>query len=383
MATLVLSDLHLGTPGGRDLLRRAAVRERLWQRMDGIDRVVLLGDTLELRQATLAAGLRAARPFFEELGTVLGDGEVVLVPGNHDHRLLAAWHDQRRQAGAALGLEQRMAAGEHGPAGTLAAWLAPARLTLAYPGLRLRPDVYAMHGHYLDRHLTVPTLERLAIGAMTRLVGPLPERAGPEDYEAALAPLYALAHELAQAKGKAPRLPGALPPGESTSFPRPSTRLWRLLGPGRGDRPPRLAGLGPALPPVVALLNLLGLGPLRAEAGAGDLLPAALRAMGEVCVRLRLDVPYVVFGHAHRSGPGPHDDPVAWTAPTGTRLVNTGSWVEEPKLRDAGVPYRPGTCVRLEETGPPRILRVLDGPAGAGLLHERHLRPALSMGLTR
>lgn len=363
MATLVLSDLHLGTSGGRDLLRTADVRGRLWERMDGIDRVVLLGDTVELRHGTLAAGLRAARPFFEELGTVLGEGEVVLVPGNHDHRLLAGWHDRRRQVGATLGLEQRMAAEHDGPVGALAAWLGPARLTLAYPGLRLRPDVYATHGHYLDRHLTLPTLERLAIGAMGTLVGPLPDRPDPEDYEAALAPWYAWVHEVAQAKGARRR--------SASGPPRPS-RLWRLAGPGRGDRPPRLAALGPALPAVVGVLNRLGLGPLRAEVGTADLLPAALRAMGEVCARLRLDVPYVVFGHAHRAGPGPDDDPSAWIAPTGARLVNTGSWVDDPRLRAAtapGDPYRPGTCVRVETAGPttpPAIVRVLGGPRSAG-----------------
>ena len=41
-------------------------------------------------------------------------------------------------------------------------------LTLAYPGLRLRPDVYATHGHYLDLHLTVPRLESIAASAMGR-----------------------------------------------------------------------------------------------------------------------------------------------------------------------------------------------------------------------
>ena len=48
---------------------------------------------------------------------------------------------------------------------------APARVRVAYPGLWVREDVYAMHGHYLDCHLTVPTLERLSVGAMSRLLG--------------------------------------------------------------------------------------------------------------------------------------------------------------------------------------------------------------------
>ena len=57
----------------------------------------------------LAAALEIARPFFDELGAVVGDGRVVMVPGNHDHHLLDDWLERRRLDGAApLGLEQRI-----------------------------------------------------------------------------------------------------------------------------------------------------------------------------------------------------------------------------------------------------------------------------------
>jgi hypothetical protein len=372
MATLVLSDLHLGLRSGRDLMRRAEVRARLGAALDGVDRVVLLGDTLELRQSSLSAALGAARPFFEELGAALGDAEVVLVPGNHDHRLLAAWHERRRVApGPSLGLEQRVEPGEAEPAGLLAAWLAPARLTLAYPGLWLRPDVYAMHGHYLDRHLTVPTLERLAIGGIGWFVGPLPKHPSPDDYEAALAPFYAWVHEIAQATARR-RSAGRQAtgrrngPGGGPS----SSRIWRFVGPGRGDRPPRLAMLGPAVPLAIMALNRLGLGPLRSDVTVGDLAPAGLRAMGQVCERLGLRAPFVVFGHMHRSGPWPEDDPALWRSPTGARLVNTGSWVHEPSLAAGDPLYRPGTGVRVDATGPPTLVRVLD-EAGAAAGERR------------
>jgi Calcineurin-like phosphoesterase len=355
MATLVLSDLHLGLRSGRDLLRRAEVRARLWEQLGGINRVVLLGDTVELRQGSLSAALAAARPFFEELGAVLGGGEVVLVPGNHDHRLLACWHERRRTwPGARLGLEQRIEPGADDPAGAAAAWLGPVSLTLAYPGLWLRPDVYATHGHYLDRHVTLPTLERLAVGALGRLVGPLPEHPGPGDYEAALAPLYAWIHEVAQS--------GA---GRRASGGASGSRLWRLLGPGRGDRPPRVRSLGPVLPLATAVLNRLGLGPLRADVAVADLAPAGLRAMGEVCKRLGLDARFVLFGHLHRAGPVPGDDAGLWRAPTGTLLVNTGSWVEDLSLVGADASYRPGTCIRVEATGAPELVRVLGGASVA------------------
>lgn len=353
MSTVVFSDLHLGLRSERDLLRRPEIRARLCERLAGVDRVVLLGDTIELRQQPLRAALAAARPFFEDLGEALGDGEVVLVAGNHDHRLLAGWHERRRtQPFGRLGLEQRIEPEPDEPSGALAAWLRPSRLTLAYPGLWLRPDVYAMHGHYLDRHLTVPTLERLAIGAMGLLVDPLPRRCAPDDYEAPLAPLYAWAHELMQAAGARPR----------PTIARPSS-LMRLLGPGVGDRPPRVAALGPLLPLAVAACNRAGLGPLRSDVSMREVRAAGLRAAGEVCARLSLEAAFLVFGHLHRAGPLPQDDPVAWTAPTGTRLVNTGSWVHEPRLDadDELGRHREGTLVRVSADGPPVLEDVLDG----------------------
>jgi hypothetical protein len=359
VTTLVLSDLHLGMRSGRDLLRRAPVRARLLERVDGARRVVLLGDTVELRHGPMAGALAAARPLLEELGGALGpDGEIVVVPGNHDHRLLAGWHDRRRAAGHPLGLEHRIAPGAGEPGALLAGWSAPARLTFAYPGLWLRPDVYATHGHWLDRHLALPTVERLAIGAVGWLTGPPPARARPDDYEAALAPLYALAHELAQ------RRDGSASGAADGAAAR---RVRRLLGVGRGDRPPRLAALGPALAPVVAGLNALGVGPLSADVAVGDLCPAALTAMREVCARLGLDARHVVFGHMHRAGPRPGDDRTAWTTPAGGRLVCTGSWVDEPALaHEPG--YRPGTAVRVPDAGPPRVEAILGDVAPAPLL---------------
>jgi hypothetical protein len=367
MTTLVLSDLHLGMVSGRDLLRRADVRERLLARVAAADRVVLLGDTIELRQSPMRRALAAARPFFEELGAVLRESaEVLLIPGNHDHRLIAGWHEWRHsEFDGPLGLEQHIMPRDDEPIGLLAQWLAPAPLTLAYPGAWLRADVYAMHGHFLDVHSTVPTLERLAIGALGRAAGAVPDPARAGDYEAALAPLYALVHELAQRPERGAAKAGAL---YARALPA------GLLRPGGGDRPPRLAALGPALPAVLALLNALGLGPLRSGVRPEDLTAAGLEAMDRVCTSLRLPAEYVVFGHLHRAGPWPErDDPLRWTTSSGTRLVNTGSWVVEHALLRAGATeaYWPGTCVEVPASGPLTVVRVLEdlalvpGSAGA------------------
>ncbi|MGH2987841.1 MAG: metallophosphoesterase, partial [Solirubrobacterales bacterium] len=91
MRTVVVSDLHLGLGSGADLLRRARFREPLIAELEGVDRLILLGDVLELRDRPLAEALELARPFFDELGSAIGTGRVVLVPGNHDHAFAEPW----------------------------------------------------------------------------------------------------------------------------------------------------------------------------------------------------------------------------------------------------------------------------------------------------
>src|ERR1700759_2727721 len=108
MRTLVLSDLHLGGASRSDLLRRAELRAPLLELAAGADRVVLLGDVLELRHGPPREALAAARPFFEELGRTLAGKELVLVAGNHDHALIEPWLASRAELPepAPLGLEQ-------------------------------------------------------------------------------------------------------------------------------------------------------------------------------------------------------------------------------------------------------------------------------------
>ena len=88
MRTAIVSDLHLGSGHGEDLLRDAEIRRVLLEEIAGADRVVLLGDVIELRELPLARALEAARPFFEALGEAMAGREVLIVPGNHDHRLV-------------------------------------------------------------------------------------------------------------------------------------------------------------------------------------------------------------------------------------------------------------------------------------------------------
>jgi len=370
-ATLVISDLHLGSASGDDLLRRADVREPLLAALDGVRRVVLLGDALELRQGPLRDALAAARPLLEGIGAALGgDGEVVLVPGNHDHALVAPWLERRRreQVPPPLGLSQEAAVEPGDAAATIAGWVAPARFRLAYPGLWLRDDVYALHGHYLDRHTTVPTFERLSAGVMGRIVGPLPVGgAGPDDYERALAPIYAWSYALAQQA-----LDGS-PAARGTQGV--SVRVWRTLA-GDGHRPLRRRALATLFPLGIAALNRAGIGPVRADVSGPALGAAGTRAMAAAADALALDAPHVIFGHTHRAGPGPADDPAVWTTARGSRLHNCGTWVFERHFvgrTPYESPYWPGRAVVVDDdpAQPPRLLRLLEGRSWEELAGER------------
>jgi hypothetical protein len=286
----------------------------------------------------------------------------MIVPGNHDHGLLRPWLARRSlQADPApLRLESKVAFRHGELLARVARCLRPAQVRAAYPGVWLRDDVYATHGHYGDRHNTVPIMERVGAGLMTRLVPEPP--GGPaaiEDYEATLGPMYAWVEGIAQRDGsKLGVANGSL-----------QVRAWRALAaPGGGSRPRfalaemRRAGLKLAFPAVVAMLNRAGFGPLHANVSGPELRRAALRAFGEVLVRLEVDASYVLFGHTHRAGPLPRDDRMEWSAPTGASLVNSGCWVAERGLLGpdpSGSPYRPGFCVFVGESGPPEVRNLL------------------------
>jgi len=377
MRTLVISDLHLGSSSRADLLRRGELREPLLCAVADVDRVVLLGDVLELRHGPARGALAIARPFFEELGRALDGRELVLVAGNHDHALIDPWLAVRAELEqvAPLALEQLLEPHEASPlVARLAQWAEPAHTRVAYPGLWIRPDVYAMHGHYLDCHLTVPTIERLSVGAMSRLLGrPAQTFASVGDYEAVTAPMYAWRHALARDAIAGDALNGI-----------GTVNAWRALG-GAGERDAadrrassrrslllarlRREAIVRGFPLAVAALNRAGIGPLRAEVSLGELRRAGLRAMGEVAARVGLGGRYVVFGHTHRAGPLGDDDVREWNRPPaiaggapGARLINAGCWTYDSIFLsgpDAESPYWPGGAVLVEDSGPPQLQRLL------------------------
>jgi predicted phosphodiesterase len=378
MRTLIISDLHLGSVSRSDLLRRADMRAALIDALRDVDRLVLLGDVLELRHGPLRDALATARPFFEEVGEALAGRELIVSAGNHDHALVEPWLARRGEEREPLPLqpEQLIEPADASPAlERIAAWCSPAHVSVAYPGLWVRPDVYACHGHYLDIHLTVPTLERLSMGAMSRLLGRSPESfAGVGDYESVGAPIFAWRDAISRDARTGSALNGlatvtawralrgsggASADGDGTVPETAGPLAARRRAASRRLRTRALVG---AFPIAVAALNRAGLGPLRADVSPGELRRAGLAAMGEVAARLGLGDAYVVFGHTHRAGPLPGDHEEEWRGRAGARLVNAGSWTYSEVFVTANPgesPYWPGTCVLVEDEGPPKLLRLL------------------------
>jgi predicted phosphodiesterase len=340
------------------------MRAVLLEAIADVDRVVLLGDALELRHGPVREALAAARPVFEDLGRALAGRELVIVAGNHDHALVEPWLAGRglEEEPPALGVEQLLDPADASPTiERLAAWAAPASVRVAYPGLWLRPDVYATHGHFLDCHLTVPTLERLSVGAMSRLLGRSASAFDSVgDYEAVGAPMFAWRDAVARDARTGSALNGAA-----------TVVAWDALrgggvGAGRARLTParwlRRRAIVAGFPLAVAALNRAGIGPLRANLSMSELRRAGLAAMGEVAARLDLGDAYVVFGHTHRVGPLSGDDEREWRGRGGARLVNAGSWTYASIFltgTPGESPYWPGTYVLVDEHGPPTVGRLL------------------------
>jgi predicted phosphodiesterase len=350
MRTAIVSDLHLGSATGEDLGRDQAIRRLLLEEVGDADRLVLLGDVLELRELPLAQVLEAVQPFFEELGKAMAGRRVVLVPGNHDHRLAEPLLEEVAIGGGRLGLEHRaLPAGE--AATRIDAWLGEAELSIAYPGLWLRDDVYATHGHYMDCHMSLPRLECVAAATVMRAGGQPPNAATPGNYERILRPIYGLAFGLAEA-------------GLARGATRPSERAWRSIsGRRNGSRTRRTAlkaAVAAGIPASIWALNRTLHSNFAPGFSATEITRSGIAAATEMTRRLQVEAAHTITGHTHRGGP--EESEAEWPLPGGGRLHNTGSWVYADAFHHPGSPpgpYWPGTVTWVEDEGAPRRVRLL------------------------
>ena len=364
--TLVVSDLHLGANSGIDLLREDGVaRRRLFDAIDGVGRLVVAGDLLELRHAPRREILERARPFLRALAERLGpDRELLLLPGNHDHRVIRPWLEAHRLEGRPLPLSTTLDPAQASPlAATLAEVLAPARLRLAYPGAWLVPQpaegrggVLVMHGHYVDALWRMPTFERLSAGLAARTHGVTPDDLrGPDDFERVLAPGYGWMDGLADhATGLA-----------VGATQRASSSTWERLNEDRGWTG---RGLRLAVPRVLAALERAGLGTFERRLTPETLRAAGLRGTDRVAEAMGVAPDALIFGHTHRAGPLPGDAAWEWALERGGRMLNTGAWVHPrtapigPEAGPGSV-YWPGRAVLVAADGVARPLRLLDDVA--------------------
>lgn len=350
MSTAVISDLHLGAVSDADVARRPAVTERLAASLARADRVVILGDLLELRERRADEVLELAAPVLAAIGNAAEGREIVLVPGNHDYELVSPALEAARLDGGHVTREGTYETGAGELSLRVADLLAPARVSLAYPGLWLRDDVWATHGHYADLHLTVPRVESIFAHAVGRMVGARRRDASLETYEATVAPVYAFSHAIAQ----------SAPAQRAIKGGNTSRQVWTRA---TGGGPAGLLLGRVAIPAAVAALNAAGLGSFRSDISALELRRGGLRAMGQVTRDLDVHAAHVVFGHTHRAGPLP-GEVEGWWPGGGIRLHNTGSWVLEAAFSAAEGPvnpYWPGRVTWIGDDGPPEFENVLEG----------------------
>ena len=368
--TLVVSDLHLGTSAETDRLRAPGpVQDALLDALGDVDRLVLAGDLLELRHAPPRTILERAAPFLGRLGAALGpDAEVLLLPGNHDHRLVRPWLHEGRLAGRPLELT---GLAEPADASPVAAAVADAltagpgggpRLRVGYPAAWLVPPpatgpggVLVTHGHYVDALWRMPTFERLSAGLAARSHGVgIEDLRTPDDFERVLSPGYGWMDALAD-HAAGTRVGGSQ---------RASAGVWQRLN-ERGTWSGR--GLRLAVPRVVAGLRRAGIGGLEDRLTPESLRLAGVRGMDRVAAHLGVQPAHLIVGHTHRAGPLPGDAAWEWRLERGGgRLWNGGSWVEntgDPGGPDS-VAYRPGRAVRIEADGVPRLVDLVGGTAG-------------------
>ena len=312
MRTLVISDLHLGQLGGISVLEMPRPLERLLETLQHFERLVLLGDVVELQEVHSSYSFPIAEPILRAVGAALGrDRTVVLLPGNHDHGLIRDWSLAQ---GESLAREALVPNDASPLLAEVVSWLAPAHVEVRYPGIWLSPRIWASHGHYLNHYLR-PVSSYGLLHPSARLTRSGARR--PSDYE-----------YLPRSPAR-PHIRDGLPP-----------ERWH-----DGLLPRQIAPL---------MLRVLSLQMRR----------HSIPAMANVAHALGVSAECVIFGHVHRRGPLHGEEESAWRPGGGSsRLLNTGCWRYEPAIMYGARPphpYWPGGAVTIDRHGSLRSVGLLD-----------------------
>jgi UDP-2,3-diacylglucosamine pyrophosphatase LpxH len=308
--TLVISDFHLGQGGGISVLTRPRPLAALLEALDRHDRLVLLGDIVELQESHPTQSFPVAEPVLRAIAEHLGDDkQALIVPGNHDHGLVSEW---ARAAGPRLARENVVPTDASAALQTVVSWFEATRVEVHYPGIWLGDGIWATHGHYLNHYL-----RPVSSYGLRPPTGIQPATPAESEYIASDHP------------GPLHLRDGMLPErGIDRHLPKRLAPLSAFLL----DRQMQTH----ALPAMLGVVQALGL----AEAE------------------------WVIFGHVHRRGPRSRDDPARWSGADGRpRLLNTGSWRYEPVVvrgLDGSASYWPGGAVSIDEDGVPQSVGLLD-----------------------
>ena len=133
------------------MLEQPAPLERLLEAIGRHDRLVLLGDAVELAEAKTSSAMEVAEPILRAIGATLGPDRDGPAGTRQPRPWSGPWLGAR--AGEALTLDSLVPADSSPMLARIAGWLAPGPREVRYPGVWLNDTVWATHGHYLDRHL--------------------------------------------------------------------------------------------------------------------------------------------------------------------------------------------------------------------------------------
>ena len=380
--TLVVSDLHLGGVSGVDRAAPPELRAPLLEALAGRRPPGAARRHARAAPRPAARGAARRRARSSRIGARAGRRRRAgrRPPATTTTLLVSRWlaRARGRAAPEPLGLEQRSAREASPMLGADRAVLAPgARRASPTRACGCATDVYATHGHYLDCHLTVPTLERLGVGAMGRAARTGPPARSPraDDYEAVTAPIYAWRDAVARRRADR-ATPATDAPRVQRGWARASAACERASG-GRatvGTRGSAARGCarGALRARVARSRSRWRRSTRRARARCEPSISTRRAAPRRACARWARwssacgsATRHVVFGHTHRAGPLAGDDAGAeWRrTPNGARLRQRGLLGLQPRSSSRDVPARAPTgrerACSSRTTGPPVLKRLL------------------------
>lgn len=166
---MVISDTHFGAWTGEPLLQHEWARRRIGDALEGVDKLVLLGDLFDFLFSSVENAFAQADGFFSLLAEKMAGKRIVFSCGKHDHHIivreLRTAVELKVIAGNEVALAEALATQRNFFQRFLDCRLPGGESVIAYPTYQVG-DVLCCHGHYLDAHMTGSLADRLLTGAI-------------------------------------------------------------------------------------------------------------------------------------------------------------------------------------------------------------------------